>query len=57
VDETQYLLQELAAALTPILTNIEDATRDLSALARDLRTNPAVILKGREVENETPWFR
>jgi phospholipid/cholesterol/gamma-HCH transport system substrate-binding protein len=57
VDDTQYLLQELAAALTPILTNIEDATRDLSALARDLRTNPAVILKGREVENETPWFR
>lgn len=57
VDDTQYLLQELAAALTPILTNIEDATRDLSALARDLRTNPAVILRGREVENETPWFR
>jgi phospholipid/cholesterol/gamma-HCH transport system substrate-binding protein len=57
LDDTQYLLQELAAALTPILTNIEDATRDLSALARDLRANPAVIIRGREVEDDTPWFR
>lgn len=57
LDDTQYLLQELTAALTPILTNIEDATRDLSALARDLRTNPAVIIKGHEVEDKTPWFR
>jgi phospholipid/cholesterol/gamma-HCH transport system substrate-binding protein len=57
VDDTQYLLQQLAAALTPILTNIEDATRNLSALARDLRSNPAVIIQGREVEPETPWFK
>jgi phospholipid/cholesterol/gamma-HCH transport system substrate-binding protein len=57
LDDTQYLLQELAASLTPILTNIEDATRDLSALARDLRTNPAVIIRGHEVEDQTPWFR
>ncbi|MEA3277630.1 MAG: MlaD family protein [Pseudomonadota bacterium] len=57
LDDTQYLLQELAAALTPILTNIEDATRDLSALARDLRNNPAAtILQGHKVEDETPWF-
>jgi phospholipid/cholesterol/gamma-HCH transport system substrate-binding protein len=55
--DTQYLLQELAAALTPILTNIEDATRNLSALSRDLRNNPAVIIQGREVETETPWFK
>jgi phospholipid/cholesterol/gamma-HCH transport system substrate-binding protein len=50
-------MQELAATLTLILTNIEDATRDLSALARDLRNNPAVIIRGREQEEETPWFR
>jgi phospholipid/cholesterol/gamma-HCH transport system substrate-binding protein len=57
LDDTQYLLQELTAALTPILTNIEDATRNLSALARDMRSNPAVIIRGREEEPETPWFR
>lgn len=57
LDDTQFLLQELSAALVPILTNIEDATRNLSALSRDLRHNPAVIIKGREVEEETPWFK
>jgi phospholipid/cholesterol/gamma-HCH transport system substrate-binding protein len=56
LDDTQFLLQELSASLIPILTNIEDATRNLSALSRDLRSNPAVIIKGREVEKETPWF-
>lgn len=43
--------------IVSILTNIEDATRNLSALCRDLRSNPAVILKGYEVEEETPWFQ
>jgi phospholipid/cholesterol/gamma-HCH transport system substrate-binding protein len=57
LDDTQFLLQELTAALTPILTNIEDATRNLSALSRDLRRDPAVIIKGREVEEQAPWFK
>jgi phospholipid/cholesterol/gamma-HCH transport system substrate-binding protein len=57
LDDTQFLLQELSAALTPILTNIEDATHNLSALARDLRRDPAVIIKGRKVEEQTPWFQ
>ena len=56
LDDTQYLLQELAAALTPILTNVEDATRNLSVLSQDLRNNPAVIIKGRKVEADAPWF-
>jgi phospholipid/cholesterol/gamma-HCH transport system substrate-binding protein len=57
MDDTQRLLQELSSALTPILANIEDATRDLSALSRELRQNPAAILKGRTVEERTPWFK
>ena len=57
LDDTQFLLQELSAALVPILTNIEDATRNLSALSRELRNNPAAIIKGHEVEEETPWFK
>lgn len=57
LDDTQFLLQELSAALVPILSNIEDATRDLSALSRELRRNPALIIKGREVEEQTPWFK
>jgi phospholipid/cholesterol/gamma-HCH transport system substrate-binding protein len=56
LEDTQYLMEELAAALTPILTNVEDASRDLSALARELRTNPAVIIRGQKVEEDTPWF-
>ena len=57
LDDAQYLLQELSATLAPILTNIEDATRNLAALSRDLRQNPAVIIRGHKQEDETPWFR
>jgi phospholipid/cholesterol/gamma-HCH transport system substrate-binding protein len=57
LDDTQFLLQSLSAALTPILTNIEDASRNLSALARDLRGDPTLIIKRREQEEQAPWFR
>jgi len=57
LDDTQYLLQALAAALTPILTNIEDASRNLAALSHDLRTNPALILRSREQQEQAPWFQ
>lgn len=57
LDDTQVLLQEISASLTPILANIEDATRNLSALSRDLRQNPASILQSRKVEERTPWFK
>lgn len=57
LDDTQYLLQSLAAALTPILTNIEDASRNLAALSQDLRTNPALILRSREQPEQAPWFQ
>ena len=57
LDDTQFLLQSLSAALIPILTNIEDASRNLSALARDLRGDPAIIIKGREQTEQAPWFR
>jgi phospholipid/cholesterol/gamma-HCH transport system substrate-binding protein len=57
LDDTQVLLQEISASLTPILANIEDATRNLSALSRDLRRNPASILQGRKVEERAPWFK
>ncbi len=57
LDETQYLLQELSAALVPILSNIEDATRNLSALSRDLRNDPKTLLRKRDVEEQTPWFK
>lgn len=56
LDDSRYLTQELAAALTPILTNIEDATRNLSALSRELRQDPKSLLKSREAEDKTPWF-
>lgn len=55
LEDTRFLAQELAAALVPILANIEAATRDLAGLSRDLRANPAVILRGRQREGHTPW--
>ncbi len=57
LDDAQFLLQELSASLKPILTNMEDATRNLSNLSRDLRQDPAVIIKGRQIEEQTPWFK
>lgn len=57
LDDTQFLLQQVATNLMPVLTNLEDATRNLAALTRDLRANPGVIIRGREVEPQTPWFR
>jgi len=57
LSDTQFLLQELSAALTPILTDIEDATHNLSALVRELRRDPALIIKGREVKEQAPWFQ
>lgn len=57
LDETQMLLQDLSASLTPILTNIEDTTRNLSALSRELRNDPKSLLKSRETEDQTPWLK
>ncbi len=56
IDDTQLLLQSLVAALTPILTNLEDATRNLAALSSDLRHDPTAILKSRPQEEQAPWF-
>ncbi|MBK5930900.1 MlaD family protein [Halochromatium salexigens] len=56
LDDVQYVLQELSAALAPILANIENASRNLSALARELREQPTSLLRGREQEDQTPWF-
>lgn len=56
LDDTAFLLQELATALGPILANIEDASRNLSAITRDLRHNPSVILRGRKEPDQAPWF-
>ena len=53
----QYLLQELAASLAPILEHIETATRNLAELSRDLRDNPAVIIRGREVQDNAKASR
>ena len=57
LDDTQFLLQSLAAALTPILTNIEDASRNLAAFSQELRTHPTHILRPRETEEQAPWFK
>ncbi|MBK1709575.1 MlaD family protein [Marichromatium gracile] len=57
LDDTQALLQTMNNALLPILTNIEDASRNLSALSRALRENPASLLQGHPTEERTPWFR
>lgn len=56
LDDVQYLLQELSVALAPILANIESASRNLSALSRELREDPVSLLRGQEQEEQSPWF-
>ncbi|NBC46395.1 MAG: MCE family protein [Gammaproteobacteria bacterium] len=56
LNDARYALQELAAALAPILTNVENASRNLSALSRELREDPVSLLRGHEEEDPTPWF-
>jgi len=51
ITDAQFLLQELSASLAPILEHVETATRNLAELSRDLRSNPAVIIRGREVQD------
>jgi len=47
LSDTQFMLQELANAMTPILNNLDQTTRNLNELSTDLRDNPAVVLWGR----------
>jgi phospholipid/cholesterol/gamma-HCH transport system substrate-binding protein len=56
LDDVQYLLQELSAALTPILANIETASRNLSALTGDLRQDPKSILFKSVPKEPSPWL-
>jgi phospholipid/cholesterol/gamma-HCH transport system substrate-binding protein len=57
LDDTQFLLQSLSSALVPILANIEDASRSLAALSRELRGDPSLIIKRRPPQEQAPWFR
>lgn len=57
VDSAQALLQELAAGLAPIMANIETASRELSALTRELRQSPITVIRGREQREQAPWFK
>jgi phospholipid/cholesterol/gamma-HCH transport system substrate-binding protein len=54
LSDTQYLIQEAATALTPILNSIDETTRNLLELSRDLRDNPAVLLRGRSTHDNSP---
>jgi phospholipid/cholesterol/gamma-HCH transport system substrate-binding protein len=56
LDDVQYLLQEISAALAPILANIETASRNLSALTGDLREDPKSLLFQRPQQEPTPWL-
>lgn len=57
ITDTQYLMQETATALTPILNNVDETTRNLLELSRDLRDNPGVLLGGRDGGDNSPDAR
>lgn len=57
ITDTQYLMQETATALTPILNNVDETTRNLLELSRDLRDNPGVLLGGRDSGDNSPDAR
>jgi len=55
--DTQYIVQEAATALTPILNTIDETTRNLLELSRDLRDNPGVLIGGRNTRDNSPDLR
>jgi phospholipid/cholesterol/gamma-HCH transport system substrate-binding protein len=57
LSDTQYMLQELATAMTPILNNLDETSQNLKELSLDLRNNPAAALWGRDVQDNTPGSR
>ncbi len=54
LSDTQYLLDELATAMTPILNNLDETSQNLKELSLDLRQNPATAFWGRDVQDNTP---
>jgi phospholipid/cholesterol/gamma-HCH transport system substrate-binding protein len=56
LEDVQYLLQELSAALTPVLANIETASRNLAALSGDLRQDPKSLLFKSTPKEPSPWL-
>ncbi|WP_295881103.1 MlaD family protein [uncultured Thiohalocapsa sp.] len=56
LDDVQYLLQEISAALAPVLANIETASRNLAALTGDLREDPKSLLFKRPQQEPSPWL-
>lgn len=54
LSDTQYMLQELATAMTPILNNLDETSQNLKELSSDLRTNPATAIWGRELPDNAP---
>ncbi len=51
LSDTQFMLQELANAMTPILNNLDQTTRNLKELSMNLRDNPSTIVWGRNGAN------
>ena len=56
LDDVQYLLQELAAALAPILANLDTASRNLAALTGDLRQDPKSLLFENKPKEPASWL-
>jgi phospholipid/cholesterol/gamma-HCH transport system substrate-binding protein len=56
LDDVQYLLRELSAALAPILANLDTASRNLAALSGDLRRDPKSLLFESKPKEPVPWL-
>lgn len=54
LSDTQYMLQELSTAMTPILNNLDETSQNLKELSLDLRKNPAAALWGKDAQDNTP---
>jgi phospholipid/cholesterol/gamma-HCH transport system substrate-binding protein len=57
IADSQYLLQELSESMVPILTHIEETTRHLSELSRELRNDPRSFFRSHETEQPPSWFQ
>jgi len=52
VDDTRYTMGTVARHIDAIAANLEDTTRNLSEFSKQLRTNPAVLLRGRQTAGD-----
>ena len=57
INDTQHTMATVARHIDSIASNLEDTTRNLNEFSKQLRTNPAVLIRGREASKDGSWSK